>query len=106
MLASAKRKRQGPAKPTGKRMKKTLFIKTPPDVRSAGEIPSPDVATERHAKNAGNKDPALPVVVDVMMDDVEGPAPDIVADASINNEVPVHYLSSFVKFSLVKTNYE
>ena len=105
MLASAKRKRQGPAKPTGKRMKKTLFNKTLPNVRSAGEIPSPDVATKRHAKNAG-KDPALPVVVDVTMDDAEGPAPDIVADASINSEVPVHCLSSFVKLSVAKTNYE
>ena len=104
-MASAKRKRQGPAKPTGKRMKKTLFSKTPPDVRSAGEIPSPDVATERHAKNAG-KEPALLVVVDVTMDDVEGLALDIVADASINSEVPVHCLSSFVKFSVAKTNYE
>ena len=105
MLASTKRKRQGPAKPTSKRIKKTLFSKTPPDVRSAGEIPSPDVATERHAKNA-DKDPALPVVVDVTMDDAEGPAPDIVVDASINSEVPVHCLSSFVKFSVAKTNYE
>ena len=104
-MAAAKRKRQGPAKLKGKRMKKNLFSKTPPDARSAGEIPSPDVATKRHAKNAG-KDPALPVVVDVTMDDAEGPAPDIVADASINSDVPVHCLSSFVKFSVAKTNYE
>ena len=104
-MAASKRKRQGPTKPTGKRMKKTLFNKTPPHVRSVDEIPIPDVATKRHAKNAG-KDPALPIVVDITMDDAEGPALDIVANASINSEVLVHCLSSFVKFFVAKTNYE
>ncbi|MCO5610999.1 hypothetical protein L7F22_065247, partial [Adiantum nelumboides] len=92
MLAEAKRKRQESAKPPSKRMKKTLFSKTPSDVRSGGEIPCPDVEIKRHAKDVG-KDPTLPRVIDLKMVGVEGLALDTVADASLNNKVPVYCVS-------------
>ncbi|MCO5560411.1 hypothetical protein L7F22_014026 [Adiantum nelumboides] len=93
MLAKAKRKRQGSAKPPSKRMKKTLFSKTPPDVRSGDEIPCPDIEIGRHAKDA-SKDPALPLVFYLTMVDAdEGPAPDTVVDASLNTEALIHRVS-------------
>ncbi|MCO5554216.1 hypothetical protein L7F22_007744 [Adiantum nelumboides] len=61
-------------------------------VRSGGENPCPDIEIGRHAKDAG-KDPALPWVIDKMMVGAEGPAPDIIANASLNNEVHVHRVS-------------
>ncbi|MCO5564605.1 hypothetical protein L7F22_018270 [Adiantum nelumboides] len=92
MLVEAKRKRQGSAKPPSKRMKKTLFSKTPPDVRSGGEIPCLDVEIERHAKDAG-KVPALLGVIDLAMVGAEGPILDTIVDASLNSEVPIHCVS-------------
>ncbi|MCO5558955.1 hypothetical protein L7F22_012546, partial [Adiantum nelumboides] len=73
-------------------MKKTLFSKTSPDVRSGGEIPCPDVKIEWHAKDA-SKDLALPRVIDLMMVGAKGHALDTVIDASLNSEVHVHRLS-------------
>ncbi|MCO5588564.1 hypothetical protein L7F22_042521 [Adiantum nelumboides] len=83
MLAEAKRKRQGSAKPPSKRMKKTLFNKTPPRARSGSEIPCLDIEIGRHAKDA-SKDPALSWVIDLIVDADEGPSLDTIADASLN----------------------
>ncbi|MCO5579351.1 hypothetical protein L7F22_033206 [Adiantum nelumboides] len=84
MLAEAKRKRQGSTKPPSKRMKKTLFSKTPLDVGS-GEGPAP------HTVADASINIEVPIhrvsIYDTM------PAPDTVADASLNNEVPAHCVS-------------